>query len=352
MDLYDNSSSQVQQTLASQVSPAVVNAVLAAIGGKSSFLIDDEAANQNLVVAPGVDLVVSKNPVVAAYLPTLTPDPNGAIHPSFDSATFVANPNVAPVTILSEGSNFFELTSGSETVIGGDSPTFVVDASHNTSDVKLEAGSGYSFLIGGSGNDTLTGSTSSTGTAIMVAGSGPTTIQGGAGHDSLYGGGKSDLIGGIGSGQNLLGGFSPTAADTLTAGTGGHETLAVSMGNNLLDDTLGDGTDTLFSGTGSDTLKSGANGGLFDLKGNSDVLGGSGNDTVFVEKGSAGSPLHESIDGGGGTNFVTFNGYGHGDATVTVAGNVTTVTFASTGQTATLTNVTAIFFGNDTVPHA
>ena len=350
MDTYDYSPSQLQQQLSSQVSPSVVNAVLGTFPNASTVTV--EAVGTSQTIAPtgtGPTLIVTNNPTVGA---TLEGDPRGSqgdLAPAYNSATFVSNPGNVPLTILAESSAFYELgNSGSETIIGGDAKTFVVDGSHDTSSVNIQAGSGRSYIIGGPGNDSLSGSTSPTGSAAIVAGSGHTTITGGLGQDTYYGGGQSSITGGA-VGQQLLGGYSSGAADTLVAGAAGHETLAVATGHNFIDDRNSAGGDTIFGGTGNDSIDTGANGSLMALHGNTTVSGGSGDDNIFLLKSAN---THESIDGGGGNNFVTFAGYSVNDATIsTNNAGVTTITFASTGQSATLQHVNFFFAPQDT-PHS
>ena len=348
--MYTATSDQISQTLYTQVSASTLAAVVKAIGNTTATSIQAATDASFVDVSSAGSLLVVNSPTNAGTLNTLQTDAGGALYPSGTDAVTVTNTTGGAITILAQSSTFLELSSGSETVVGGDAATFVVDASHNGAALNLQAGSGQSYLIGGSGADTLSGSTSSTGHAVLVAKDGPTVLQGGLGADTLYGGGHTNLMGGLGAGQTLLGGFSPNAMDTLQAGLGGHQTLAVAQGSNLLSDLNGNGTDTLFSGGGSDTLNGSSFGTTFGLGlGHATVNGGTGNDNIFVAKGA----LSDSINGGGGNDYVTFNGYSHTDAAITTDGHgVTTIVFASTGQTATLTNVAHVVFGNDTVAHS
>jgi Ca2+-binding RTX toxin-like protein len=214
----------------------------------------------------------------------------------------------------------------------------------------LRAGTGHATMFGGAGNDVLTGGG---GAAVMVGGSGHSTLQAGSGGDTLVGGGQSLLIGGSGAAGTsvLLGGFSSGAHDTLQAGTGNGEILAVAQGNNVLRaDPAGLGSyDTLVAGTGDDTLY-GAGGGATTTYiagiGNTAIRGGAGSDNLVVQSGQG----HVSFDGGAGTNTVTFAGASDAAAWIsTSASGETTITFSGSAQSVTLDNVASVAFANGAV---
>ena len=330
------------------------------------------------------DLIVINNPKQQPALTNATTDPTtGAINVSGNDTTFVDNTSGHKSVVVAEGPTFITLgfatptgigtTNADYTVIGGDAPTFVVDASHNTGNVLLEASSGRSWLMGGNGPGTtvMYGSTATSGTATMTANAGPTTIFAGLGADTAYGGGNTvihgggtlnglaDTVAGAGDNQDLTGGYSAGASDTIYAGTGSNQTLAVTKGNNFLyaaDTVLGTtgGTnDQLFAGSGNDLLSSvgSTHTTIFDTyAGNTTIAGGTGVDSVFVHNSANAS---ESIDGGasGAFNYVTFSGHTAADVvsnTYSAATGAGVVTF-NNGQTATLAHVTQVTF--DTASH-
>ena len=128
------------------------------------------------------------------------------------------------------------------------------------------AGVGWNILIGGNSGNTLTASDTDS------------WIQGGAGTDILRGGGGHDVIV-AGSGSTTI--YGGNGDSYLAAGSANGDQVYGGSGN-----------DTIFAGTGTgDTLS-----------------GGAGNDT-FILSGISGSG---SIDGGSGSNTVSFERYASG----------------------------------------
>ena len=165
-------------------------------------------------------------------------------------------------------------------------------------------------VVGGSGNDTLVGNNSGNllngylGNDLIVGGKGNDYIDGGDGNDVIYGGGGNNtLIGG--AGNDLF--YGDTGKDNIDGGTGTN------------------GVTYFYDTTGvSVNLLTGVNHGGFAegdvLKNISNVVGGSGNDTLIGDdkgdllNGYLGNDLivggkgNDYVDGGAGDDTIYGNG--------------------------------------------
>ena len=69
--------------------------------------------------------------------------------------------------------------------------------------------------------------------------------------------------------------------------------------------------------------------------------------TIKFDIGRSGN---DTINGGSGSDTITFdNSFGHGNADIEHHGNVTTIDFANTGQTMTVSNVEELVFTDKTI---
>ncbi|MDO5631384.1 MAG: calcium-binding protein [Paracoccus sp. (in: a-proteobacteria)] len=167
----------------------------------------------------------------------------------------------------------------------------------------LTGNGGANVLNGGAGNDLISGMG---GNDRLIGGAGNDTLLGGNGHDTLDGGNGRDSLEG-GNGNDLL------------IGGAGHDTLRGGAGNDTLDG--GAGNDLIIGGAGIDAVRfsgsAGANVSLA-LTGAQDtgygrdiirqvenVIGGSGNDTIYGDNGANqiwGNAGNDRIFGGGGND--------------------------------------------------
>ncbi len=203
---------------------------------------------------------------------------------------------------------------------------------------------GFEGAAGGSGNDTITGSG---GIDYIFGGDGNDLLEGGMGGDNLEGGAGFDLVsyvndtvgvvvnlalqtatGGIGSEarddvlSGIEGAIGGLGADTLTGGAAGTELYGWD-GDDVLTGGLGDdeiyggaghdlingeggddfleggvGNDTLLGGLGNDTLVSGGDVGIID--------GGADNDAIFIDASALLLPATDIL-GGSGIDSVTIS---------------------------------------------
>jgi Ca2+-binding RTX toxin-like protein len=234
----------------------------------------------------------------------------------FRSTTQSINIDLSRITVQSPASNLQILTiSGSiENVAGGSGTDSIYG---NSLDNTLDGGAGGDYLSGGAGNDLLSGGADSD---LIYGDAGNDTLNGGIGDDFLYdyGGGNDLIIGGAGNdildggvGNDTLTG--DTGNDTLSGGAGNDTYIfnaATDNGYDIVDETSGDGIDTLdFSTTTTqdinidlsrttiqtvvpDLLQLNID---YDIE---NVTGGGGNDNIF------GNNLDNSLSGGAGNDYI------------------------------------------------
>jgi Ca2+-binding RTX toxin-like protein len=167
-------------------------------------------------------------------------------------------------------------------------------------------------LAGTDGADTLTGSRLDD--AIDGAG-GADKIEGGFGNDTLYGGTGDDTLGG-GAGNDTVDGGSGDdvlyggPGDDLINGGAGNDIMDAGSGSVMTDGTGGVGRDTLLGGEGDDRITAWASsvldGGAGNdiLSGGGSVLGGAGDDLIYVHSGGA-----TVFDGGEGNDTLQTGDY-------------------------------------------
>ena len=236
----------------------------------------------------------------------------------------VTGNNQATTMVGSNGTNYFNagMSGGVHTMRAG--------ASIGTADT----------LVGGLGADVLYGSINAAGAALLVAGAGANVLNGGLGTDKLIGGGKSTLTAGAAY-QVLLGGYAVGSSDTLNGAAGGHDFLAVAMGNNTLNAGRGVGS-VLEGGAGVDHLNgsTAASGAAILIGGTGATVlnGGLGADTLVGGGASllnAGSGAPELLLGGYSAGAHDTLSAGSNNATLAVAtGN--NVLYAGTGNATVL----------------
>ena len=166
--------------------------------------------------------------------------------------------------VLSGGDTLVEAPGGGfDTVLSGVA-SFQLPAEIEALVITLAAGA---TGVGNSGNNALTGAG---GGDTLSGGLGDDTLDGLAGDDSLNGGGGNDsLMGGAGK-------------DTLDGGPGNDSLDGGNLGDSL---SGGAGNDTLYGGSGADTMAGGAGNDSYYVDVSGDVVSestGAGTDTVYV----------------------------------------------------------------------
>jgi Ca2+-binding RTX toxin-like protein len=185
----------------------------------------------------------------------------------------------------------------------------------------LRGGAGTDALNGGAGNDTLYGDA---GNDTLAGDAGNDTLYGGAGDDTLIGGDGNDTLRGegnndtyqfdadtaLGADQLIDSGgtdtidFSPTVAGvTVNLGVTGNQIVNTNLTMSLSSATA---FENLVGGSGDDTVfgTSGTNQ-IFGGDGDDALDGGAGNDTLWGDAGDdtlAGGLGNDSLDGGDGTD--------------------------------------------------
>ena len=218
----------------------------------------------------------------------------------------------------------------------GSSGDSIVDATDNTSGVRVELGSGSDTVTGGSGGDSIwAGADDDT----VDGGAGNNTISGAAGDDLLVAGaGNDSFTGGEGSDTIRAG-----AGDDYASGGSGADSIRGDEGNDTLlggsgDDSLygQDGADMLFGGSGRDLMMGGA--------GDDTLYGGSGRD-VFAFDSGFGQDVIGDFGPGDQINLArNLNGTG-----INAPADLVTMGMVSGGTTATGTKFTVITIGADTI---
>jgi len=223
------------------------------------------------------------------------------------------------------GNDVVSALDGNDTVDGGDG-----------NDV-LNGDGGDDVLIGGPGADRLRGGA---GVDDLDGGDGADTLEGGASNDTLDGGDGADQLSGDAGDDSLTGGagddrLNGGAGNDTMAGGLGDDTYHVDAAGDVVDETGGDGADTVLSwlddyvltagvenltlatrsvvkgtGNGLANLITGSNGDnlLVGLAGIDTLLGGSGNDTLLGGDDNDtldGGTGHDRLDGGTGADAMT-----------------------------------------------
>ena len=191
-------------------------------------------------------------------------------------------------------------------------------------------------LVGGAGNDTLVGGE---GNDVLNGGAGVDSMAGGTGNDAYFVDNAGDVVNDAGGTDTVYASVSyalgaNTAVEALRANTA----TGVKLTGNTFSHTLvgNAGNDTLIGGDGNDTLNGGA--------GADTMAGGTGNDTYFAD--NAGDVMNENVGEGTDTVRTTLSSY-------TLGINLENLTFIGagsfTGTGNTLSNVITGGAGNDTL---
>jgi Ca2+-binding RTX toxin-like protein len=146
-------------------------------------------------------------------------------------------------------------------------------------------------LTGGAGGDVLYGLGS---VDLMGGGAGDDTLYGGDGDDSLSGGDDSDTLYG-GAGTDFLDGG---LGDDIMIGGTGNDTYIVDSAGDSIDETGGDGVDTVYESLSSYTLAAGFEQGFISLATDGTLHGNADNNLLH------GGTANDQIDGLGGNDIL------------------------------------------------
>ncbi len=194
--------------------------------------------------------------------------------------------------------------------------------------VKLTGNAFSHTLVGNAGNDTLVGGT---GNDTLNGGAGADSMVGGTGNDVYFVDNAGDVVNeAVGEGTDTV--FASVSyslgANTEVEALRANTATGVRLTGNASSHTLvgNAGNDTLVGGTGNDTLNGGA--------GADTMAGGTGNDTYFAD--NAGDVMNENVGEGTDTVRTTLSSY-------TLGINLENLTFIGagsfTGTGNTLSNV-------------
>jgi serralysin len=220
------------------------------------------------------------------------------------------------------GSDTITGSAGGDTIYGGSSIADNTDSAD-----MIYGGNGDDLMLGNSGNDSIFGGSM----ADDSAADGSDTVYGGLGNDVIYGGGGNDSLAGGGGIAH-----PNDEADTIYGGDGNDSIVGNGEGD-LLDG--GSGNDLIYGGAGDDWLA-----GQF---GDEEIWGGLGSDT-FWYAGNDGTDIIRDYSTDDVLGFVSgFGGYTtaadvYANASITVFGGNTIISWATTDTTITLSGYTSL----------
>jgi Ca2+-binding RTX toxin-like protein len=209
--------------------------------------------------------------------------------------------------------------SGNDTVIGGDVNDGI---DGGDGDDALAGGAGNDSLSGGNGHDALEGGS---GNDVHAGGAGADTMAGGAGDDTYEVDDPGDLVNeGIGQGTDTVYSSIHYALGANVENLVLQGSARTGYGNelsNIIFGTPGDdalfglaGNDSIFALSGNDTVQAGSgNDTIHGAFGRDKLYGSSGNDRIYGETGN------DTISGGTGNDYL-YGGSGK-DAINGLAGN-------------------------------
>ena len=216
--------------------------------------------------------------------------------------------------VLASFTSTFVQYGGSDAITAGSGADYIIggvggDQIHAGDGKNIVAGDNARItFLGGTASDVLSTSTNLGGADLIVSGTGSSILIGGAGGDSIRGGTGDDVILGD-NGHVALSGGSASRIETISATTGGNDSLSGGFGN----DTIlgGAGNDSIDGGAGNDLLLGDCGfvlpGAKFGVGisttdptagGNDSISTGSGTDTVL------GGPGRDTIRGGLGDDVI------------------------------------------------
>ena len=295
------SSSQLAQVVAANTGSALSAEIAAAGSSGSSGVVTGAPTNsvssQDLQILQGFVGSLGSDAQVS-YLGTAGA-PFTSVNLNTDIGVVTPGANLAIHATV----NADLLVSGGSTVDLSGSPKLNTSGQHLSLNVAI-----------GDGNNTVTlnrgpsSAHSSTGNDTIFSSGGHDSLYGGLGHDSLVGGGHSQLFGGSGGGDTLVGGNSAGSHDTLFAGSS-PELLETFEGKNeifgLGQDTInaGQAQDTIVAGAGHETITAGVGSTIFGggatlmTQGYENTYYATGADTIFGSNASNTVNINDGSDG-------------------------------------------------------
>jgi Ca2+-binding RTX toxin-like protein len=312
-------------TIASGETLAGANDVFTDAGGFTSFFYADASSNNGYLTG-GADTVTfdAEQPSGSLYLDV---NINGA------SATLIGGDDIvtgtSPGGISTTGSvivygdansTFGSLTGGNDniSVLYGANATIYGDA--NTLDGGNMTGGDDTVLGALAGSDLIFGDVKTIGASTTFTG-GNDTIDGSAGDDVIYGDYQTNLGGTVVSGGDDI--LNGGGGDDSVYGNEGNDTIDGAQGDDLLDGGAGTDTVTYYSafagvtvnlltqgvsqdtiGAGVDTLYNFEN--LTGSRRDDTLIGDANNNTIDGGGETGAGPGNDIMDGGGGTDTVTY----------------------------------------------
>jgi len=231
---------------------------------------------------------------------------------------------------------------------GGFRGSFVTEIDGGDGNDNITGSAEAELIVGGTEASRLPADVRATADLSDTPGLDDDVIDGGGGNDEIYGGRGQDMIQG-GLGNDLI--YGGTGNDTIDGGLG-NDTIQGGAGDDILTDTTdnvsglilmsgGDGNDTITGGSGRSTLSGGAgNDRITATNGITDMTGGDGNDTLIkslspggasTQPGAGGGAI-DRLDGGAGNDYIESSipavmiG-GIGNDTVFIAGSALSSTY-------------------------
>lgn len=343
------------------------------------------ATGQNTVGA-GTDTISGfENLTGSGFNDTLTGDGNANVIRGGAGNDTISGGNGDDILVGGAGNDTITGGSGTDTVSYDDATAAVtVNLTTTTGQNTVNAGtdtiSGVENLTGSAYNDTLTGDANanvidgSAGNDTISAGNGNDTLIGGAGNDSLDGGSGTDTASYAAAASGVTvdlsaGTASGDGSDTLSnienvTGSTHNDTFVSSTANNTFD-----------GGAGTDTVSYSAATGGVTINLSTGSVTGHGTDTLISIENATGSTHNDTIvsssadnviDGGSGTDTVSYSAAAHGvvinlaagtatgdgSDTLTSIENATGSSYDDTIVSSSVANAIDGGSGNDTVSYA
>ena len=172
-----------------------------------------------------------------------------------------------------------------------------------------------------------------------IGGSGADTITGNSVANVLTGGGGNDTLAGLAGDDTLIGG---TGNNSMAGGTG-NDIYYVDSLSDVVTESSGEGTDTVYASISGYTLAANVEIGRVALTSGATLTGNALDNTLYGNSGN------DTLDGGAGTDTVVYSGLASNYQLVHNANGTWTITDLRTGSpdgTDTLTNIEQIQFSD------